>query len=256
MNSDWWLMAVPAAIAAVWLLVPGGRVRVLRTTVGQGTARLSKWQRRFGSRPDAPARWVRLVAGAATALLIWSVCNATAGGAVAGGVFGVVAVAALGRVEGAQSKRERAALSEQLPSTLELMASGLDAGLPLRGALSAVSEVCPEPTASLLHSVSAQTQIGRSDADAWGWLRAHPVWGDAARDLARSADSGAAVAHVLRVHAAEARRRHWAALEVRARAVGVKSVLPLMTCFLPAFILLGVVPIVASGLGEHLGRLG
>jgi hypothetical protein len=35
-------------------------------------------------------------------------------------------------------------------------------------------------------------------------------------------------------------------LELRARAVGVKAVAPLGVCFLPAFVLLAVVPIVGS----------
>lgn len=255
MNSGWWIAAVLASMAAVWLLAPSGQARALRLRSGQEAGRLERLERRLSARLDAPVRWVRLLAGGAAALLVWSLCNSTVGGALAGPMIGVATVLALGRVEGAASRRERAELSAQLPATLELMASSLDAGLPLRGALSGVAAVCSEPTASLLQGIQAQTQIGRSDAEAWGSLRTHRVWGDAARDLARSADSGAAVAHVLRVHAAETRRRRWAGLEVRARAVGVKSVLPLMTCFLPAFILVGVVPIVASGLGEYLGRL-
>ena len=256
MNSDWWLLAVLASMAAVWLLVPSGQARGLVLRSGQGVGRMERLERQLSARLDAPARWVRLSAGGAAALLVWSLCHASVGGALTGMLIGAVVVWALGRVEGAASKRERAALSAQLPAVLELMASSLDAGLPLRGALSAVAAVCAEPTASLLQGIQAQTQIGRSDAEAWGSMRTHRVWGDAARDLARSADSGSAVAHVLRVHAAETRRRRWAGLEVRARAVGVKSVLPLMTCFLPAFILVGVVPIVVSGLGEYLGRLG
>jgi hypothetical protein len=36
--------------------------------------------------------------------------------------------------------------------------------------------------------------------------------------------------------------------------VGVKSVQPLALCFLPAFVLIGVVPLVASLLGTFTGR--
>ena len=38
-----------------------------------------------------------------------------------------------------------------------------------------------------------------------------------------------------------------------ARKVGVRSVVPLMACFLPAFILVGVVPIVAGLLRDFFG---
>lgn len=53
-------------------------------------------------------------------------------------------------------------------------------------------------------------------------------------------------------HARAARQRRQAAWQVAARAVGVRSVLPLMTCFLPAFLLLGVVPSVVSAIANAL----
>ena len=42
-----------------------------------------------------------------------------------------------------------------------------------------------------------------------------------------------------------------AAAQARARRAGVSSVMPLMVCFLPAFLLIGVVPIIA-GAALHL----
>lgn len=81
-------------------------------------------------------------------------------------------------------------------------------------------------------------------------MRDDTVWGAVARDLARCAESGAAVAEVLEVHAAEARALRRARREMAARTVGVRSVLPLVCCFLPAFILVGVVPIIAATLGS------
>jgi hypothetical protein len=42
------------------------------------------------------------------------------------------------------------------------------------------------------------------------------------------------------------RRQVRAEVESRARAVGVKAALPLGTCLLPAFVLVGVVPLVAG----------
>ena len=50
----------------------------------------------------------------------------------------------------------------------------------------------------------------------------------------------------LRHHAAAARELRRSELQVQARAVGVRSVLPLMTCFIPSFMLLGIVPAVVS----------
>jgi pilus assembly protein TadC len=57
----------------------------------------------------------------------------------------------------------------------------------------------------------------------------------------------------LRRHAAAARDARRARLVIRARSVGVRSVLPLMTCFIPSFLLLGVVPTVVSALTAALG---
>jgi hypothetical protein len=44
----------------------------------------------------------------------------------------------------------------------------------------------------------------------------------------------------------ELRREHQRRVERAARSAGVKAVIPLAVCFLPAFFALGVVPIVAS----------
>ncbi|MFZ2260527.1 MAG: type II secretion protein F, partial [Luteococcus japonicus] len=66
------------------------------------------------------------------------------------------------------------------------------------------------------------------------------------RDLARSSETGSAAARVLRQHAQDLRVAVRDAQLGRARAVGVRSVLPLMACFLPAFLLTGVVPVVAG----------
>ena len=55
--------------------------------------------------------------------------------------------------------------------------------------------------------------------------------------------SGVALGDLLRAHAAEARAAVEADARARARKVAVSGVVPLVTCFLPAFLLVGVVPI-------------
>ena len=59
-------------------------------------------------------------------------------------------------------------------------------------------------------------------------------------------ESGTSMVEGLRHHAAAARDARRSGLQVRARAVGVRSVLPLMMCFIPSFMLLGIVPAVVS----------
>ena len=74
-----------------------------------------------------------------------------------------------------------------------------------------------------------------------------------AADLARSVESGTMLGVALSVHAEEARAMRSAAVEVAARKVGVRSVLPLMLCFIPAFLLLGIVPTLVSAVLAALG---
>ena len=150
-------------------------------------------------------------------------------------------------------KTERAVVRE-LPETLELLAVCLEAGAPMTNAIATVAEVSPPATAAILHGIDAQLQVGRDPQDAWGSLADHPDWGPPARDAARSARSGTSLVECLRVHADEARRRRREQETKRARSVGVKSVQPLALCFLPAFVLVGVVPLVASLLGTFAGR--
>ena len=142
----------------------------------------------------------------------------------------------------------------ELPETLDLLAVCLEAGAPMTNAIATVAAVSQPATAAILHGIDAQLQVGRDPQDAWGSLAGHPDWGPPARDAARSARSGTSLVECLRVHADEARRRRREQETKQARSVGVKSVQPLALCFLPAFVLIGVVPLVASLLGTFTGR--
>ncbi len=139
------------------------------------------------------------------------------------------------------------------PLMLDLLAACLAAGLPSRAACRTVAAAFDSPLSADLNRVVALTELGASDADAWRSLMDHPQLAPAAADLARCLESGTRLAETLRSHAAGARDRQREAAMVRARAVGVRSVLPMMTCFIPAFILLGVLPTVASALAQAFG---
>lgn len=149
--------------------------------------------------------------------------------------------------------REAARLAAQLPLCLDLLAACLEAGASMRAALSAVAPVSGAETRQLLAVVAGQLELGRSGPDAWRTLAGHPSWGAAARDVARSIDSGAALVSSLRAHAGEQRRATAWERRRRARAAGVRAILPLTLCFLPAFVLVGAVPIVAGLLKGLLG---
>jgi len=82
--------------------------------------------------------------------------------------------------------------------------------------------------------------------------RGDEVLGSVARDLARAADAGTATGALLARHAEAARSAAHAAALARAKAVGVQTIIPVSVCYLPAFFLLGVVPVIAGVLASLL----
>lgn len=168
-------------------------------------------------------------------------------------LLAAAAVAVLGASQPAAMRRRSERLVAEVPQALELMADGLAAGLPLRQACAAVVEAFDGPVAEDVGRVLRFVELGVGEATAWGSLAQHPQLGAAAADLSRSAQSGTELVETLRHHAVAARARRRAALQQSARSVGVRSVLPLMTCFLPAFLLLGIVPTVVSAVLQAFG---
>lgn len=152
-----------------------------------------------------------------------------------------------------RAAREDTRLREQLPDALGFLAAVLEAGAPVGAAVRTVAEVSPEPTRALLTRTAAASGLGLEEGGAWASLAGHPVWGRVARDIARSARSGTALVEALRAHAERARQAERDRAIKEARTVGVRSVLPLMVCFLPAFVLIGVVPIIVGLLQDLIG---
>lgn len=255
MSTTVWV-AVIACGAAAALLSGGPRVSVLRglsasrPARGRGFMPVPSWARLL-TKAHVPTR-VHVRLGMATGLVSWLVVGGGWAGVVVAIGVGFGTIAGLAWLIGGAGRRRGALLVVQLPGCLDLLASALGAGAPLRAAVRRVAALTPEPSAAVLRTVVAHMDIGRSDAQAWQVLSADPVWGPVSRDLVRCADSGAAVADILGVHAAEARARRAAQRDARVRAVGVRSALPLVVCFLPAFVLVGVIPIIAATLGMFL----
>lgn len=246
------LSALLAAIAAALAVrSPSGeavRTRVARSVPGGG--RLASLLR---ERADAPSlrRRIGACAGGWAALVLladgWGL-DPIWPGAVAGGLAAGIAVVVLGRMEPLAARQRTRRLVSDLPQALELLAAALESGQPVGRAAVLVADAFDGPVAEDLQRLLTASRLGIPDAEAWRELRHHPQWGQAAADLARSADSGTMMVQALAQHARRARAARRAQLEVTAKSVGVRSVLPLMVCFLPAFMLLGIVPTVASAL--------
>ncbi|TRY16777.1 type II secretion system F family protein [Tessaracoccus rhinocerotis] len=206
--------------------------------------------RLLAGRSGAPPLRQRLWLGVGAGALVLAFDPGPAPLAVAAGVCAGVAFA-LGWMWPVPGPDPSA--SRHLPGTLELLASCLEAGASMRAAVETVAAVSHASTAGVLERVAGELRLGRAEADAWSALATDPVWGAVARDVARSARSGTSLVEGLLVHAEDRRRHAEAELAKVARSAGVRSVLPLMVCFLPAFVLVGVVPTIAGLLRNFLG---
>ncbi|MCC6496301.1 MAG: type II secretion system F family protein [Propionibacteriaceae bacterium] len=236
-DPRWYLLAAAAVGLAIlcWRSSPGVRLR-------PGPDR----RQPVGSR----RRLLQAVAVAASALplaigLGWVAAPVAA--ALGGASWWV-----LGRLQAGGVLRRRELLAAELPQVCDLLAVCLESGLPLRTAATELARVHEGPLGAALAEVSATVRLGADEARAWADLAmAEPALSALGREVSRTLGSGVTLAATLRTLGAEARRAAQATALVRARRVGVRSVLPLMLCFLPAFLLLGVVPIV-GGVAGHL----
>jgi Flp pilus assembly protein TadB len=133
-----------------------------------------------------------------------------------------------------------------LPPVLDLLAACLAAGAPLRSALAVVGEAVPPPLGPLLRTAAGALALGSAPAAAFAGLSGNAGLERLADVLARAAATGTAPADQLTALAQDTRRAAQDSARAAARRAGVLVVLPLGLCFLPAFVLLGVVPVVAG----------
>ena len=161
-------------------------------------------------------------------------------------VAGVTVWVVLGRLEDPAERRAREAAARDLVHLVGLLASALRAGAAPGQALAVVSTALPGPGADRLAAVPARLALGIDPATVWQGLAADPVLAPLGRALERAGSSGASVADLVDRLAAELGEAERARAEDRARTVGVRAAVPLGLCLLPAFLLLGIVPVVAG----------
>ncbi len=184
------------------------------------------------------------VLGLAVALVVGGPAGVLAGVAVAGGGgFALRGLVSRGRRPAPLRPRDAALLGE-------LLAACVDGGVPLASALRQVSAASPTPTGAELASATRLLDVGTDPATALAPLLADPVTARLARGVLRALESGAAPGPVLRAAAAGQRDTLRSARIARARGVGSRAALPVGLCFLPAFVLVAVVPVVVGGLGQ------
>jgi len=240
--STWGAVAALSAGAVVWLLLPGAGLHRLAAKI---TVQLPPW---VTPAPQAMNIKTRAVAGGAIGLtvllLLWDLWPVV----IPLGIFaGGAAVVFLGKLEPAQTRHLREQTLDVLPEALDLLGACIRAGQPLRIAVSTVANVLGAPLEDQLRRVLHGISVGMSDEQAWLVLADDPVMGAVARDIARSAVWGTTMVDVLSQHSRQCRQQRSRQRLKAVKKVGVSSVVPLGVCYLPAFILLGVVPVIAAG---------
>jgi len=166
--------------------------------------------------------------------------------APAGLVAAAVCWAVIGRAEPADVRRRRDAVRRDLPYVVDLFAATLRAGLAPGDGIALVCVALPGPAAERLGDVASRLALGLDPAQVWSSLADDPHLGRLGRALARAHTSGAPVVAAVERLADDLARSARADTEERARAVGVKAALPLGLCLLPAFVLIGIVPLVVA----------
>ena len=134
----------------------------------------------------------------------------------------------------------------ELAACWDLLAACLRSGLPVPTAVLAVVDQMPRDVRQALRATADLLALGADPVTAWAPALANPATAELARGARRTARSGTALAGVAAGLATNIRRTASDAAEARAQRAGVLITGPLGLCFLPAFICLGILPVVAG----------
>ncbi|WP_072802932.1 type II secretion system F family protein [Rhodococcoides yunnanense] len=138
-------------------------------------------------------------------------------------------------------------------AVLDLLAACLRGGLPAGIAAAAVAGVAPPSIGKALKTTSDLLVLGADAHTAWAPIAADPEMEPLARMARRSARSGSSLADGIAELARQKRVHAEDAAAAAAERAGVLISGPLGLCFLPAFVCLGIVPVVAGLAGSVLG---
>jgi pilus assembly protein TadC len=245
-DPTWPVLLLGAGALLLW---PGrrglvaGRIRALRWSLDAAPAAGPP----AAAGPTAGRRWLLAgAAGLAAGLLV--------GGGAGAGVALAVALGGerlLRARRGDDRRGADTALARELPVACDLIAVCLAGGMPVTGVLAAVGEVVPHPLGEHLTGVAALYRLGAAPRQAWAHVP--PPLAGLGRILVRAGESGSSVTPALRALAAEGRSFLHADTDAAVRRAGVWVLAPLGLCFLPAFVCLGVAPLVLGIAGDVFG---
>lgn len=155
------------------------------------------------------------------------------------------------RPEQGSEHTEMAEAARQLPLAADLLAACISAGAGPWEAAEAVGESLGGPVGRCLARTAAEIRLGGEPAAAWGRFGEIPGASALARCLDRAGSTGAPAAEPVARLAEAMRAERTSAAVARAQRAGVLITGPVGLCFLPAFLTVGVAPVViglAAGL--------
>jgi hypothetical protein len=184
------------------------------------------------------------------------------GGVVAGLLAAVGAVVYASRRNSDREARARDRVIGAAPPAVDLFAAALTAGLLPTDAASVVAaafggrgrgNVGSDPTSEIGDRFEAAAQALRKGEDpevAWRFLSVDRATAPVGSAALRSCRTGAPASATVAKAAHDTRIAAQQAAQAQIRSVAVRATVPLALCFLPAFILVGVVPTALGLLSE------
>ncbi|WP_053171132.1 type II secretion system F family protein [Streptomyces sp. SBT349] len=148
-------------------------------------------------------------------------------------------------------RRDRPVEDPRLPLATELLAACLAVGATPGAAADAVGFSLGGPVGEGLRRAASELRLGGEPAVVWARFGRLPGAGELARRLESAGTTGAPAAAAVAAEAAECRARRRRTVQTRARRAAIHVTGPLGLCFLPAFLLIGVAPVLI-GLAEEL----
>lgn len=230
-----WVAAVAAAAAAALLIRSRPTLPAIRSAPTATT-------------PTSDVGWLHrhrllwaALAGVAAVVFVSGPVGVPAGAAAAAATWVVI-----GRAEPATVRVRRRAVARDLPHVVALFAAALRSGAAPADAIDQVCRALPGPASDRLSGVAARLSLGLDPEHVWSSLADDPPLVGLGRTLARAHATGAPVVAAVERLADELSRAGRSEAEERARAVGVQAAVPLGLCLLPAFVLIGIVPLAVA----------
>jgi pilus assembly protein TadC len=232
--------ALVCLAAAVPLWSASGVARVRLAAITGRTAPGSRWRSRTARALRGPAPLAGSLGVLSGLIAGWP------GGLPAGAIVATVTWMGV-----RWRRRQRGAIADPvdalgLAAGWDLLAACLRAGLPVPTAVRAVTGDLPKQAAAALRATADLLALGSDPVAAWTPALNCPATAEFARGARRTARSGTALAVVAADAAHGLRDAAGDTAEAKAQRAGVLITGPLGLCFLPAFVCLGIVPVVAG----------